>query len=134
MSDVTVKIGDITYRIDRIDSFNQLGIASKLSMVFGQLAVLKKAGRTVDQQAWSQALVYLTSSIPNEDRDYAFDRMLSCVKRQTPGSADYAPIRVGGHMMFEDIGLAEEVALAWAVIERHKILDFFSEPPSFSRG
>lgn len=150
-----MEIGGRNYRIGDLDARKQFHVARKLGPIVSALVeVMGRAARMAPPEPppaaagedaaslprrWLSAssdpigalqpLIEALSTLPDESVDFILDTTLSAVSRQQPSG--WAPVMSGGVLMFADLGLAEMVQLAFAVIE-DPLSRFFHALPSAS--
>lgn len=127
------KIGEHTYKIGKLGTFDAFEVARKMAFALTGIALIKAEGTS--SAKFKQALCALAGNVPSSDVDRATMICLSAVTRQQPGGVGWAPVSSSASgMMFEDIDLDAMLELVWKVLEVNKLPDFFVIAPSTSDG
>lgn len=85
--------------------------------------------RTVLRKNFGKAFCAMTANMQAEDVESVNNLCLSSVMRLQSNNV-WANVMVNGQLMFVDISLNDMLDLIWHVIEEHRLVDFFDEPPS----
>lgn len=121
-----VELNGQTYRIDRMNVFDQWDVARRLMPVLGALTGIK------DGDSLSKMLMpafQSLGSMSNEDSSFVLNKCLSVVKRRQviDGAVAYANVLGGKNsLMFDDIDMFIMLRLATFVVVEN-IGDFFSQ-------
>ena len=129
-----VKIGDNTYRINTLNTFDQWHVAGAFSLVLMQLSSLTKPDTMRQEESFARIFASCASAMPTEGVDAAIKLCLASVQRKLPGDTGWAPMVTSGKLMYEDVGVKGMLALVWHTILANGLVDFFSAPPSSSAG
>ena len=124
------EIGGHKYRFDPLDVFDQLDVARRLAPIVALLTMQKDREKL--KSGFARAFVSMSSGMSREDVRAVLALCLAKVHRNQAGN--YAPVCPSGQIMFEDIDLPRSLELLWEVLARNKIIDFFDEPLSTSKG
>lgn len=84
-------------------------------------------------EAFAQAIVGMSSDVPEADLLRAYGLCMDVVTRKTDGG--WQKISAGGQMMFADIDLMAQQQIVHSVLVANDLIDFFSagsNPPSSS--
>lgn len=128
---VTVEIGGKEYSLPRINTFELFELTGRLT---GMLALLSlQEDRAMVAAKFPQAFAALSNSMTREDRDFVLQTCLRGVTRRGGKGEPFTPIMSrGGDFMFEDIDMQTMLHIVWEVLERHRVIDFFSDSRSES--
>jgi hypothetical protein len=106
------------YSFSKLDAFAQFHVARRLAPVFSRIKAAAELGKTKADDAMEAAVLAL-SSMPEQDCNYVLHACLMSCKRQQGGV--WANLTAGStfppRMMFDDIGLAEMMQIAWHVLQ-----------------
>lgn len=133
MSDITYR--GKTYKIGKINAFEQLRIVKRLAPLMGKLQEMSEIDFKGDQARGLAALGEAIAEIPDADAEYIINACLGAVElRQDAGSpggvGNWARIRVNGALMFP-LELDEMLFLTFQVV-RANLSTFFSALGSLS--
>lgn len=118
------------YLVRRLSTFDQFEIARKLSPVLSMMAL--QTDRAKLAQGFPQAFCALTAGLAKEDVEELYRLILGAVLRSQQGQ--WVPVYVSGQLAFVDIGMADMLNLVWAVLEAHRLVDFFAGGLSVMEG
>lgn len=124
------ELGGHKYRADPLDVFDQFDIARRLAPIVTLLTMQKDREKL--KAGFARAFVSMSSGMSREDGRALLALCLSKVHRSQSGN--YAPVCPAGQVMFDDIDLPRSLELLWEVLARNRIIDFFDEPLSTSKG
>lgn len=148
MSDNSLSVSGINYRIGRLDLDSQLNVAARIAPVLievvrAAVAVQSAAREAVadgqvfslaDQLGSFSAAAKAFNAMSDEDRITVKRMCLAVITRELPGGTGWAPVlAANGRLMYEDINLFEAITLCKAVIDRN-LTSFFSGAGSSLTG
>jgi hypothetical protein len=125
------------YQIARLNAFDQLQVARRLSTALIPLANLRAAAdEKPDDEALARAFVTLTAPLPDDMLTPAIRALLGTIQRDLGGGRGWAPIATPqGVLMYDDLdGLDDLNVLLVKALDANKIIDFFVDRPSTSPG
>ncbi len=118
-----------TYKIGKINAFEQLRIVKRLAPLMGKLQEMSEIDFKRDQARGLAALGEAIAEIPDADAEYIINACLGAVElRQDAGN--WARVRVNGALMFP-LELEEMLFLTFQVV-RANLSTFFSALGSLS--
>lgn len=123
-------VGGHKYRADPLDVFDQFDVARRLAPIVALLTMQKDREKL--KKGFARAFVSMASNLPKEDGRAVLTTCLSKVHRSQGGN--FAPVCVSGAVMFDDLDLPRSLELVWEVLARNRLIDFFDEPLSTSKG
>lgn len=127
-------IGGHSYRVGKLNAFDQLNVARRLSQALIPIGNLRSmADPKPDDAALARAFVTLTSQIPVDDMDQARNILFAVVTRDLGGDRGWARITApNGSLMYDDIDLAGLSAIMVKALDANGLIDFFVDPASGS--
>jgi len=138
---VEFTIGAIKYRTRPLDAFKQFHVSRRLIPVLGELAKLftprDGALPMVGKDDLPSAIVTVggaISQMSDADSEYVLRTCMSVCDREIAGGVGWgAVINPAGALMYEDIGMAGMMQIAFQVIQEN-LASFFAALPSSSAG
>lgn len=129
MSTTTIKLKDFEYRIDRIPARTQFHVwrrVAPLLLTLERIPQILEFARQKEMPEDDRLSLVIAGGFPglaealakmtDEDVNYVIDASLSVVSRLQEGGK-YAPVLApNGHIMFDDLGMAEMTQLTIASI------------------
>lgn len=119
-----------TYKIGKINAFEQLRIVKRLAPLMGKLQEMSEIDFKGDQARGLAALGEAIAEIPDADAEYIINACLGAVElRQDAGSpggvGNWARVRVNGALMFP-LELEEMLFLTFQVVRANLSTFFFA--------
>lgn len=131
-----IEIDGQTYRVGNLDARTQFHIVRRLVPVFGGLASSLPAIKAGGEAAVLDALPKMASAIArlsDDDADYCIFGLLKVVSRKQPNGLGWGPVATGNALMYDDIGMAQMLRLAWEALSSN-MGGFFAALPSALSG
>lgn len=126
------EVGGNRYQAARMPVRTQFHVARRLGPALLFLATLKTGKENVDGKAFAIAVCSSQVSLNTEDCDYAMDACLEHVQRFDNGA--WAPMKTANTPLMYEVELPELLQVVWHVLVENKLVDFFSVPPTGSKG
>jgi hypothetical protein len=120
--DSQVTVGGNKYLIKRLNTFEQFEIARKLSPVLAMLAMQTDKNKLAEH--FPQAYCALTAGLDPADIERINRLVFGAVLREQQGH--FVPVYVSGMLAFNDIDMQGMLELIWAVLDAHRLPDFFT--------
>lgn len=121
------------YKSAKMDAMKQFHVSRRLAPVLAGIAPLLKDLKGADPLAALAPAAEAIGGISDADAEYILNACLDLCQRQQPGNIGWARVRSSGGLMFEDIGMAEMLQIAWAVLSEN-LGGFFSGLPGPTSG
>lgn len=119
------------YRAGKISAREQFHIVRRLAPLLGEVAPLAGAKNPIEALP---PLANALAAMPDESADYVLFGLLKAVQRKEPQGLGWSAVCSGTSIMYDDIGMAEMVQLAWLAL-RENLQDFFRAiPPALNGG
>lgn len=139
MSEFTV--GGRRYTATKLSAFDQFHVARKFGPILLWLGNAEKEkdpkkSRSAEDEArdFAQSICAMSAPLSREDAEMGVNLCLSVVKRDVGGDKGWAPLRVDGQWMYNDIELPELLQIVWHVLSLNRLPDFFAVSPSIAGG
>jgi len=128
--------GGHTYRISKLNAFDQFNIARRLSQALVPLGNLRQAAdERPDDKALALAFVTLAANLAEDDVTKSMTTLLASVERSLGAGQGWARITTPqGTLMYEDIDLVDLNVIIVKTLDANRLIDFFVAPPSGSPG
>lgn len=131
------KAGAHQYRAGRIDTFEQMNMASEFREALMGLALLKKERtQEISEQDYAKAIEFVVTGgagrVAPEVRERVMRRCFRVVtRRETNG---WAPVMNADGGLQTSLSLSDSVVIMYNVFDHNGLLDFFSVGPSTMDG
>jgi len=128
-------IGGKKYQIGRLNAMQQFHVSRRIAPLLATMGISFATilqHRTIDVEQLIPVLgpvSHVLSTMSDEQTDYIFATCLSVVKRaeKGPGGKDmWAPVSAGALVQYDDINMAQMIAIVVAVLQVN-LEDFFKE-------
>jgi hypothetical protein len=124
-----VTIGDVQYRIGKMDARTQLHIARRLSPIMSALVgLIRQEDQGASIEDVLKPIANQLAGMPDAEVDYILDRCLAvCSRENDRHGTGWGPVMASnGRLMFQDITVAGMLQLAAAVIQEN-LAGFFGD-------
>ncbi len=124
-------VADHEYMAAPLDTFKQLHVVRRLAPVLGMLVVIKKDMLKLEDAF--APLVEGLARMSDADCDFVVHNCLAVCQRKVEGTETWGPIfnMSAKRMMYEDIGLAQMLEIAFHVLQEN-LGDFMPTPAPIS--
>ena len=127
-------VGGHTYKVGKLDVFEQFHIARKLGPILGDVAVALESGEGGDRVLQAIPAVVTGFAKPsNDDMDFCLLGLLRAVERQQPNGLGWGPVVIPNtrKLAYDDIELPQMLQLAWHSLSQNMHGFFAGLPADF---
>ncbi len=130
-----IEIDGQTYRFGKLDARRQWHVVRRVAPALAGVVSLVGAAQDDDGAILSKIEPFLAAlgRMTDEDTDYVLDACLSVVHRKVDGDRGWASVGLSTALMFDDIGLATMMKIAFES-GRENLGGFFAELRSMFPG
>lgn len=133
------RVGAHLYRAARVDTFEQMNMASEFREALLNLALVKQGRKSdISDADFTKAVEFVITGgaarVQPEVRERVMRRCFRVVSQQQGVDGGWAPVmNAEGGLMFP-LELGQSVRIMYEVFDHNGLLDFFSDAPSTSGG